>query len=145
MTIMVVVLLSETRGLGFAARLRTTVFAFSRGRQVIWVPAVPGRPTGSDAFPSKPAWPDDAGGAVPKAGESLKVPGGDLAVSSGPPAGEEKEDSGLFSIHGTKAAAVGRGGSGRRSDRGGGNGGRQFPGRRRRGRWKACFVKRSAP
>ena len=146
-TIMVVVLLSETKGPWFAASLRTTVRLFSRGRQVIWVPAVPDSTASKDDFPSEQAWPDDVSGAVPEAGESSKVPGGDPAALSGPSAGSgEKEVSWLFRVHGTGAVAGNWEGIDRhRPDLQKPYGGRYFPGRRKQGRWKRYFSKRSAP
>ena len=148
-TIMVVVLLSETKGPGFAARLRASVQAFSRGRQVIWVPAVPDRnaETGSEYFPSKPAWPDDDCGAVPEAGESLKVPGGDPALSSGPSAGlGNRKCFRLFRVHGTRVVAGNwEGINGHRPLSRLDGADKCFPGRRRRSRWKEYFSKRSGP
>lgn len=146
-TIMVVVLLSETKGPGFAARLRASVQVFSRGRQVIWVPAVPDRRDQSEDFPSKLAWPDDDSGAVPGAGESLKAPGGDPALSSGPSADlGNRNRFRLFRVNGTRVVAGNwEGINGHRPLSRPESGGKCFPGRRRRSRWKDYFSTRSRP
>ena len=145
---MVVVLLSEAKGPGFAARLRAAVLTFSRGRQGLWVPAVPGKHTPRvEDFPPDPVWPDDVKGTVSQAGESLGVPGGDPGRSSGPSAGEEEgKQSRLFRVQRERAVADGLGrASGhrpapRRRDKGGDD-----AVRRRCGRWKRYFPREPGP
>lgn len=143
--IMVVVLLSETNGLGFAALPRIPAFLFSWGRRVFWVPSVP--PAHDAPISPGRIWPDDVQGTVPRAGEGFTAPGGDPEASSGPfLSGGQIFSQRLFRIHGIGAVAGKPGGNlgyrplhpSRATDR-------RFPGRKRRGHWKQCFPRGGGP
>lgn len=93
---MVVVMLPEIQGPGFAGYPRVPVPGFLRGRPGFWVPAAPaGNARAVQPAPER-IRPDGGTETVLQVGEGLESHGGDSGPSSGPDAGEDDTSAGSF-------------------------------------------------